>query len=167
MSEREMITGINVPMSLKYCYTAGQTLDSFLRHVKEGRIVGQRCSSCTKVHVPPRGCCPKCGVAAQEEVEVSTKGAIDDYTIVHIPIMDSHVKPPFVAAHIRLDGADNAFLHLVSEVDNDQVHIGMRVEAVWKPRKEWGYTFENILHFRPIDEPDVDIGQGLKKVNYA
>ena len=33
--------------------------------------------------------------------------------------------------------------------------MGMRVEAVWAPREEWGPTFSNIRHFRPIDEPDV------------
>jgi hypothetical protein len=32
--------------------------------------------------------------------------------------------------------------------------MGMRVEAVWKPREEWGTTIENIAHFRPTGEPD-------------
>ncbi len=34
--------------------------------------------------------------------------------------------------------------------------MGMRVEAVWKPRDEWGTTIENISHFRPTGEPDAD-----------
>jgi hypothetical protein len=33
----------------------------------------------------------------------------------------------------------------------------MRVEAVWKPEEELGYSFENISHFRPSDAPDVDV----------
>ena len=157
MNDREMVTGINVPINLKYCYTAGQSTARFLREVKRGRIVGQRCPSCTKIYVPPRGCCTKCGVVTQEEVEVSSKGTVVAFTIVHIPIANSPVQPPFVAAQILLDGADIDFLHLMSEVPNDQVRIGMRVEAVWKPREEWDYTLENILYFRPIDEPDVKI----------
>ena len=157
MDDREMVTGINVPINLKYCYTAGYSTDRFLRQMKEGRIVGQRCPSCTKIYVPPRGCCPKCGVVTEEEVEVSTKGTVEAFTIVHIPIAGSPVEAPFVAANILLDGADIGILHLVSEVPNDQVRVGMRVEAVWKPREEWDYTMENILYFRPIDEPDVDI----------
>ena len=35
--------------------------------------------------------------------------------------------------------------------------MGMRVEAVWKPRDEWGTTIENISHFRPTGEPDADV----------
>ena len=30
----------------------------------------------------------------------------------------------------------------------------MRVEAVWKPREEWGPSLENIAHFRPTGERD-------------
>jgi uncharacterized protein len=36
----------------------------------------------------------------------------------------------------------------------DEVRMGMRVEAVWKPREEWGTTVANIDHFRPTGEPD-------------
>jgi hypothetical protein len=37
------------------------------------------------------------------------------------------------------------------------VRPGLRVEAVWRPRSEWGPTLENIEHFRPSGEPDVAI----------
>lgn len=33
----------------------------------------------------------------------------------------------------------------------------MRVEPVWKKKKDWGYSLENILYFKPTNEPDVDI----------
>ncbi len=32
--------------------------------------------------------------------------------------------------------------------------MGMRVQAVWKPREEWDHTLENIQHFAPTGEPD-------------
>ena len=35
-----------------------------------------------------------------------------------------------------------------SSCDPADVRMGMRVEAVWKPREEWGTTAENIDHFR-------------------
>jgi hypothetical protein len=34
--------------------------------------------------------------------------------------------------------------------------MGMRVEAVWKPREEWGLGIDNIDHFRPTGEPDAE-----------
>lgn len=113
MSGGEMITGIEVPIQLKYNYTAGDSTARFLRHLKNGKIVGQRCPSCSNVYVPPRGCCAKCGVITEEEVEISGKGTIRYFTIVHLPAPGSPIKPPFVAAEILLDGADIPTSHLV------------------------------------------------------
>lgn len=157
MSDAEMITGIEVPISLKYNYTAGHSSARFLRHLKNGKIVGQRCPSCFNVYVPPRGCCAKCGVVTEEEVELSGKGTIRYFTIVHIPIPGSTVKPPFVIAHILLDGADFETPHLVSGVPLEEIRMGMRVEPVWKKEEEWTYSFENIAYFKPNNEPDVDV----------
>ena len=148
----EPVTGIEVPVVLKYEFTAGRALTRFLESIREGRLVGQRCPACANVYVPPRGMCARCGIATEEEVEVADEGVLEAFTIVHIPIPGNPIKPPFVAANIRLDGTDMACLHRVSEVDPAQVRVGMRVKAVWKPREEWEYSFENIAWFKPIAE---------------
>lgn len=157
MSDKELITGIEVPITLKYTYTVDVSNSNFMRNMKIGRIIGQRCPSCSNVYVPPSGCCAKCGVVTEEEVEVSDKGTILYFTVVHIPPPGSPIKPPFVAAQILLDGSDTPVMHLVSEVPTDEVRLGMRVEGVWKKKEDWGYGFTNILHFKPTGEPDVDV----------
>ena len=63
---------------------------------------------------------------------------------------------PVDTGRVLLDGADIAFLHLILECDPADVRMGMRVEAKWKPREEWGYTLENIEYFRPTGEPDAE-----------
>ena len=65
------------------------------------------------------------------------------------------IKPPYVIANLVVDGANISFLHLLSECKNEDVRIGMRVEAKWKDPSEWGFAMENIQYFAPIDEPDV------------
>ena len=148
---REAVTGIEVPIYLKYEFTAGAALSRFLAGIREGRIMGQRCPACASVYVPPRGSCSRCGIPTEEEVHVSDQGVIESFTIVHIPIPGNPIKPPFIAANILLDGTDMACLHLVSEIPTGKVHVGMRVQAVWKPREEWDYTFENIAWFKPVE----------------
>ena len=150
-AEHEPIRGIDVPISLRYEFTAGAALTRFLSCIREGRIVGQRCPGCASVYVPPRGACARCGIATEEEVEVADQGVIESFTVVHIPLPDSPLRPPFIAANILLDGTDMACLHLVSEVPAERVRVGQRVQAVWKPREEWGHTFENIAWFRPVE----------------
>ena len=65
-----------------------------------------------------------------------------------MPFLGQRITPPYVSAYVLLDGADIAFLHLILDIPAEEVRMGMRVKAVWKPRDEWGTTIENISHFR-------------------
>ena len=150
------VTGVITPVSLDYLYAASPEESAFYRGLAEGRIVGQRCPACHKVYVPPRSACPVDGVATTDEVELSDRGTVTTFCIVNVPFLGQRITPPYVSAYVLLDGADIAFLHLILDLPADEVRMGMRVEAVWKPREEWGTTIENISHFRPTGEPDAD-----------
>ena len=88
-------------------------------------------------------------------MELPHKATVQSFTIVYIPIPGNPIKPPYVIANLVVDGANISFLHLLSECKNEDVRIGMRVEAKWKDPSEWGFAMENIQYFAPIDEPDV------------
>lgn len=156
MAGTDPVTGVITPVSLDYTYAASPEESSFFRGLAEGRILGQRCPACGKVYVPPRGACPVDGVPTNEEVELPTTGTVTTFCIVNVPFLGQKIPPPYVSAYVLLDGADIALQHLVQEVPADEVRMGMRVEAVWKPREEWDTTIENISHFRPTGEPDAD-----------
>lgn len=155
--EQDMITGIEAPIYLKYNFTAGRAPARFLSQLKRGVLTGQRCPRCTNVYIPPRGSCAACGIATEEEVALPDKGTVQSFTIVSIPIPNNPIQPPYVIANLVLDGANISFIHLLSECVNEEVHIGQRIEAVWKPEEEWDYAMDNIRYFRPIDEPDVPV----------
>ena len=150
------VTGITVPVELDYTYEASPEESSFFRGLAEGRILGQRCPKCQKVYVPPRGACPVDGVPTAEEIELPDTGTVTTFCIVNVPFLGQKITPPYVSAYVLLDGADIAFLHLIQGLPADEVRMGLRVKAVWKPREEWGTTIENILHFEPTGEPDAD-----------
>ena len=149
------VTSIRTPIRLDYQYTAGRATARFLRGLKEGRILGQRCTKCSRVYVPARGSCPRCAVPTEAEVEVSDKGTVTTFCVVRIPSESLSIDPPYVCAHILLDGADIPFFALIHECPFDEVRMGMRVQAVWVPRDELEFSFTNIRYFKPIDEPDV------------
>lgn len=150
------VTGVVTPVNLDYLYAASPEESAFFRGLEQGRILGQRCPACHKVYVPPRSACPVDGVATTEEVELAHTGTVTTFCIVNVPFLGQRITPPYVSAYVLLDGADIAFLHLILDVPAEEVRMGMRVEAVWKPREEWGTTVENISHFRPTGEPDAD-----------
>ena len=155
--EQEVITGIEAPIYLKYNFTAGAAPARFLSQVKKGVLTGQRCPNCEQVYMPPRGSCAACGVPTEEEVTLSDKATVESFTIVAIPIPNHPIQPPYIIANLVADGANISFIHLMSECVNEEVHIGQRVQAVWKPEEEWDYAMDNIKYFKPLDEPDVPV----------
>ena len=163
--EQDVITGIKVPVFLKYNFTAGAAPARFLTQIKKGVLTGQRCPKCSAVYAPPRGSCASCGVATEEEVVLSNKATVQSFTIVSIPIPNNPIEPPFVIANIVADGANISFIHLLSECVNEDVHIGQRVQGVWKPEAEWDYSMDNIRYFKPADEPDLLVSQLLQELN--
>ena len=152
----EHVTGVITPVELDYLYAASPEESAFYRGLEQGKILGQRCPACQKVYVPPRSACPADGTPTAEEIELPDKGTVTTFCIVNVPFMGQKITPPYVSAYVLLDGADIAFLHLILDIPAEEVRMGMRVEAVWKPREEWSTTIENISHFRPTGEPDAD-----------
>jgi hypothetical protein len=148
------VTMTITPVRLRYEHTASAAESAYLRGLAEGRLIGQRCPACGKIYVPSRGVCPADGVPADSQVELPDVGTVTTFSIVNVGYPGQQVTPPYVAAAVLLDGADIAFQHIILGCEPGEVHLGMRVRAVWRPRAEWGTSAENISHFGPAEEPD-------------
>ena len=148
------VTMIITPVRLRIQHSASAEESRYLIGLSQGKVIGQRCPACGKVYVPPRGACPVDGVPTTTDVELPDVGTITTFCVVNVPFQGQRVPSPYVAASVLLDGADIAFQHLILGCEPDEVRMGMRVKAVWKPREEWGTTAENISHFEPTGEPD-------------
>ncbi|MQS37302.1 Zn-ribbon domain-containing OB-fold protein [Streptomyces katsurahamanus] len=144
------VTGIVAPARLDYDYTPGRAQSRYLHALAERRTVGERCPSCRKVYVPPRGACPTCGVATAEQIEVGPRGTVTTYCVVNIKAKNLDIAVPYVYAHIALDGADLALHARIGGIPYDQVRMGLRVEPVWTASSRYPD------HYRPSGEPDAD-----------
>ncbi|NUJ99858.1 OB-fold domain-containing protein [Streptomyces lunaelactis] len=146
----DAVTGIVTPARLDYTYSPGRAQTGFINALAGRRTVGERCPSCRKVYVPPRGACPTCGVATAEQVEVGPRGTVTTYCIVNIKARGLDIDVPYVYAHIALDGADLALHGRIGGIPYDQVRMGLRVEPVWTEGSR------HPDHYRPTGEPDAD-----------
>ena len=155
-SEQDPVTVIVTPVSLTIQHTASHEESAYLRAIAEGRLLGAKTGENGKVYFPPHGADPATGQPTTDFVELPDKGTVTTFAIINIPFQGQRIKPPYVAAYVLLDGADIAFLHLVADIDAHEVRMGMRVEAVWRPREEWGFGIDNIEYFRPTGEPDAE-----------
>ena len=154
--ELDPVTMLVVPTWIEIEHTASLPESTFLRALEQGKLLGARSGKGGKVYFPPKEADPETGQVLDEYVELPDKGTVTTFAVINIPFAGQRIKPPYVAAYVLLDGADIAFLHLVTEIDAADVRMGMRVEAVWKPQEEWGLGIDNIDHFRPTGEPDAD-----------
>jgi uncharacterized OB-fold protein len=146
----EPVTGIVAEARLDYTYSPGRAQTAYINALSGRRTVGERCPSCRKVYVPPRGACPTCGVATSEQVEVGPRGTVTTFCIVNIKARNLDIEVPYVYAHIALDGAGLALHGRIGGIPYDEVRMGLRVEPVWTE----GARYPD--HYRPTGEPDAD-----------
>ncbi|UKY48682.1 Zn-ribbon domain-containing OB-fold protein [Streptomyces inhibens] len=149
----DAVTGITAPARLDYTYSPGRAQSRYIDALADRRTIGERCPSCRKVYVPPRGACPTCGVATDAQVEVGPRGTVTTFCIVNIKARHTanlDIEVPYVYAHIALDGADLALHARIGGIPYDQVRMGLRVEPVWTDDGRFPD------HYRPTGEPDAD-----------
>jgi len=134
---------------MPYKYSVGALGSKFFIALRDRKkIVGVRCSSCNIVIVPPRSACSKCSGKLDELVELDGKGTLLTYSVVHYKSDVQVLEPPFAYGVIQLDGADTGFTHVLSEVDLDKIKIGMRLEPVFKEKRQGNIL--DIKYFRPV-----------------
>lgn len=130
-------------------YTAGAVGTRFLATLRDKKkILGMRCPACNRVYVPARSTCHGCFEPMDEWVEVSNQGTVTTYTVVHATNPCQPVEPPLLYGVVQLDGADNGFLHMLGGVDMEKLHIGMRVQAVFKEERTGSLL--DIRYFKPL-----------------
>jgi len=130
-------------------YTAGGVGSKFLIALRDKKkIMGTRCPTCNRIYVPARSVCKDCFSQLDEWVEVSDKGTLLTYTVYPQSSRVQPVEPPIVYGIIQLDGADTGIVHMLGEVDLEQLRIGMRVQAVFKEKRE--ASILDIKYFKPL-----------------
>jgi uncharacterized OB-fold protein len=138
---------INVP----YSWWAGDTATRFFVALRdEKKIIATKCTACEKVFLPPRKTCPLCFTANAEWVNVSDEGTVQTFSVSRrkFAAIPKDMQVPVIWGLIKLDGADTAMLHYISEISPENVTIGMRVKAVFSEKRKG--TIRDILHFKPV-----------------
>lgn len=156
LSPDTAIQSILTPISLTVTHSASDAETTYLKKLKEGVLVGGHSDDDPAVYFPPREANPTSGKPTKHISQLPDTGTVTTFCIVNVPFLGQQIKPPYVGAYILLDGSDIPFLHLILDVPADEVRMGMRVKAVWRPASEWDYTIGNISHFAPLAEPDAE-----------
>jgi uncharacterized OB-fold protein len=132
-------------------YSAGMVGSRFLIELRDNKkIMGIKCPTCNRVYVPPRSTCKYCFGKLSELVEVSQKGTLLTYAVAYQQNPVQPLETPIAFGIVQLDGADTGFVHMLGEVEPEELKIGMKVKAVFKVKKERQASILDIKYFKPL-----------------
>ncbi len=145
---------------LRYAWDNGRALTTYLEGFRAGKIRGSRCGQCGRMMVPARAFCEVCNLRVVDDwYDLGDTGTVMTYTNSRVDWDSSFLPDGQVRtfAVIEIDGAspEQGLLHHLGEVAPDEVHVGMRVKAVWKDPADRKGCVTDIRYFRPI-RPEED-----------
>ncbi len=137
-------------IKLSYTWHAGKAGSRFYEEIRDHcKIWGTKCLKCQWVYVPPRETCPRCFGDVTEWVELAETGTLLTYTVTRYAVPGIQPQePPYALGIVRLDGASSGLVHLLGEVEPDDLRVGMRMQAVFREERTGSYL--DIKYFKPL-----------------
>lgn len=131
---------LSAAIVMPYTLTAGRAVGTFLAELRDRRILGSRCPTCTSVRVPAQDFCGDCGGESAEFTKVPETGDLEAWTVTDQGIV----------ALVRLDGTDVPFLHRIVDADPASLELGARLKAVWSDEPT-GHILD-LVGFTPAED---------------
>lgn len=140
----------------QFAWALGPAMSKFLTGLKEAKIFGRTCRKCDRMLVPPRMFCDWCYGPTDEWVELPDTGIIETFSIAYLDADARRITEPILIGVIDLDGANehHGFMHYFGEMKPEDLKIGLKVKAVWKPENEREGSIRDILYFKPLKGGD-------------
>ena len=104
---------------------------AFWEAAVDRRLIAQRCAECGRYRHPPRPMCPECRSIATDVVELSGRGEVYSYVVLHHP-PNPLFEFPVVIVLVDLEEGIRLLSNLTG-VAIDDLRIGMPVEVHFVP----------------------------------
>ncbi|MBV7338491.1 Zn-ribbon domain-containing OB-fold protein [Chloroflexi bacterium TSY] len=114
-------------------------------------LVGEICPSCSQHIFPPRDVCPHCTKPAGPLHSLSGRGEIYSFSTMYNTPQGYQEQSPYTVALVKLEEGPMVTAQL-TDVNKDEVEIGMKVEMVTRKLREDGDEGQIIYgyKFRPL-----------------
>ncbi len=148
-AEKYLLTAYET--ELRYSWTSGVAISRYLRGLKDGQLWARKCHKCGRTLIPPRMYCEECFRSTDEWVRVEDTGTVNTFSISYVNVDASRRIEPVLVAVIEIEGASPGMgiLHVLGEVAPGDIHVGLKVRALWKPKDERTGAITDIRYFRP------------------
>jgi uncharacterized OB-fold protein len=100
------------------------TIEQFYKFLAQGKLMAGKCQKCGKIHLPPRPLCDQCFSQDFEWMEVSGKGRLLTYTVIHIAPPQFQAMAPYAVGIVQLENSLR-IPGMIQGVPQEQLKIGM------------------------------------------
>jgi uncharacterized OB-fold protein len=100
------------------------SIEQFYKSLSQGKLMAGKCLNCGKIHLPPRPLCDNCYGAQFEWTQISNKGKLLTYTVIHIAPTQFQNLTPYAIGIIELDNGLK-LPGMIQDVPQEQLKIGM------------------------------------------
>jgi uncharacterized protein len=107
------------------------TIEQFYKFLSQEKLMAGKCQKCGKIHLPPRPLCDNCYSQEFTWTEVSGKGKLLTYTIIHFAPPQFQALAPYTVGIVQLE--NNLRLPgMISSVTEGNLKIGMELTIDFK-----------------------------------
>jgi uncharacterized OB-fold protein len=100
------------------------TIEQFYKHLAQGKLMAGKCTKCGKIHLPPRTLCDNCFSQEFTWTEISGKGKLLTFSVIHIAPQQFQPLAPYAVGIIELENGLK-LPGMISGLTHEQLHIGM------------------------------------------
>jgi len=102
------------------------TIEQFYKFLEQRKLMAGKCNKCGKIHLPPRPLCDSCYGQDFEWTEISGKGTLLTYTVIHVAPPQFQELTPYVVGIMQLENGLK-IPGMVSGIQPEQLKVGMEL----------------------------------------
>jgi uncharacterized OB-fold protein len=115
------------------------TIEQFYKFLGQQKLKAGKCLKCGKIHLPPRPLCDNCLSQDFEWVNVSVKGKLLTYTVIHIAPEQFQTLVPYAVGIVELEKGLK-IPGMIQKINQEQLKIGMALTldfGTCSPPQQW------------------------------
>lgn len=109
----------------KISYISETKVADFVNYLKEGKIMGTRCSKCGKLYFPPRADCPDDLSTDMTWEKLSGRCKLLTYTRAHFAPTGFEDDLPYTIALAQCEEGVKVYALLSKDLNENEIYIGM------------------------------------------
>jgi len=139
MSEKLIVANKGL-VKADFNFWVGRYMDKFYDGLEQKKIVGNKCTKCGVIYVPPRQFCGKCNASLpldQNWIDLPDTGILINYTMTPYKVSDRRerkVKDLQIIGMVQIDGTNTGIVYRLLEIKPEEVKTGMKVKIQWEEK---------------------------------